>query len=54
VGLELRALQFAIDKNKLNASLGNDPVLGGSSNKFGIDAGAGVYFTTASSALVQQ
>ncbi|HMJ47676.1 MAG TPA: type IX secretion system membrane protein PorP/SprF [Ferruginibacter sp.] len=45
LGLELRALQFAVDKSKLSASLGNDPVLGGSSNKFGIDAGAGVYFT---------
>lgn len=45
LGLELRGLQYAIDKNKLSASLGNDPVLGGSSNKIGIDAGAGAYFT---------
>ena len=45
LGLELRALQFAIDKAKLATSLGNDPVLSGSSNKMGIDAGAGVYFT---------
>jgi len=45
LGLELRGLQYAIDKSKLNASLGNDPLLGGSSNKFGIDAGAGAYFT---------
>ena len=45
LGLELRALQFALDKNKLNASLGSDPVLAGSSNKLAIDAGAGVYFT---------
>ena len=45
LGLELRALQFAIDKGKLSGSLGNDPVLAGSSNKFGIDAGAGVYWT---------
>jgi type IX secretion system PorP/SprF family membrane protein len=45
LGLELRALQFAIDKSKLTAALGNDPVLSGSSNKVGIDAGAGVYFT---------
>ncbi len=45
LGLELRGLQFAIDKNKLNGSLGDDPVLGGSSNKLGIDAGAGAYFT---------
>jgi type IX secretion system PorP/SprF family membrane protein len=45
LGLELRALQFAIDKNKLSAALENDPVLAGSSNKLAIDAGAGVYFT---------
>jgi type IX secretion system PorP/SprF family membrane protein len=45
LGLELRALQFAIDKAKLATALGNDPVLAGSSNKMGIDAGAGVYFT---------
>ncbi|HRN92683.1 MAG TPA: PorP/SprF family type IX secretion system membrane protein [Ferruginibacter sp.] len=46
LGLELRALQFAIDKNKISGSLGNDPVLAGAENKLGIDAGAGVYFTT--------
>lgn len=45
IGIELRALQFAIDKNKLSASLGNDPILAGAENKFGIDAGAGVYYT---------
>src|SRR5688500_6518768 len=45
LGLELRALQYAIDKTKLSESLGDDPVLAGSSNKTGIDAGAGVYFT---------
>ncbi|HPH85815.1 MAG TPA: type IX secretion system membrane protein PorP/SprF [Ferruginibacter sp.] len=45
IGLELRALQFAIDKNKLSTSLGNDPVIGSAENKFGIDAGAGIYWT---------
>jgi type IX secretion system PorP/SprF family membrane protein len=45
LGLELRGLQYAIDKAKLSESLGNDPILGGASSKFGIDAGAGVYFT---------
>jgi type IX secretion system PorP/SprF family membrane protein len=45
LGLELRALQFAIDKAKLGSALGDDPVLAGASNKIGIDAGAGVYFT---------
>ncbi|MBS1734868.1 MAG: type IX secretion system membrane protein PorP/SprF [Bacteroidetes bacterium] len=46
VGLELRALQFAIDKGKLSDALGsNDPILGGKDKKLGIDAGAGVYWT---------
>lgn len=45
IGLELRGLQYAIDKTKLTEALGNDPVLGGSQNKFAIDAGAGVYWT---------
>ena len=45
LGLELRGLQYAVDKGKLAGSLGNDPVLGGSSEKIGIDAGAGAYYT---------
>ena len=45
LGLELRALQYAIDRTKLSEALGNDPVLNGSDNKTGIDAGAGVYYT---------
>ena len=46
MGIELRTLQFAIDKNKLNDALGNsDPVLGGSSNKIVFDAGTGIYWT---------
>jgi type IX secretion system PorP/SprF family membrane protein len=45
LGLELRALQFAIDRSKLTGSLGSDPVLAGAANKFGLDAGAGVYYT---------
>jgi type IX secretion system PorP/SprF family membrane protein len=45
IGIEARALQYAIDKGKLTEALGSDPVLGGSNNKFGIDAGAGLYFT---------
>lgn len=44
LGIELRGLQYAIDKAKLSV-LGNDPVLAGSSNKFGFDAGAGAYYT---------
>jgi type IX secretion system PorP/SprF family membrane protein len=45
LGLELRGLQYAIDKGKLTDALGSDPALGGSANKIGIDAGAGAYFT---------
>ena len=45
LGLELRALQFAIDRSKLTSSLGSDPVLAGAENKLGLDAGAGVYYT---------
>jgi type IX secretion system PorP/SprF family membrane protein len=45
LGLELRALQFAIDRSKLTGSLGSDPVLAGAENKLGLDAGAGVYYS---------
>lgn len=45
IGLELRLLQFAVDKSKLTEALGNDPVLAGASSKIAPDAGAGIYFT---------
>lgn len=45
IGLELRGLQYSIDKDKLTDALAGDPILGGSGSKFGIDAGAGLYFT---------
>ncbi len=45
LGLELRGLQYAIDKNKLSSALANDPALAGAENKVGIDAGAGAYYT---------
>jgi type IX secretion system PorP/SprF family membrane protein len=45
IGLEIRGLQYAIDKSKLSASLGNDPALAGAENKLAFDAGAGLYFT---------
>ncbi len=46
IGLELRGLQYAIDKTKLTDALGNnDPVLAGAESKFAFDAGAGVYWT---------
>jgi type IX secretion system PorP/SprF family membrane protein len=45
IGLELRGLQYAIDKTKLSDALGSDPVLAGAENKFAVDAGMGLYWT---------
>lgn len=45
LGLEVRGLQYAIDKSKLGGSLGSDPALAGAENKIAFDAGAGAYFT---------
>ncbi len=45
LGLELRGLQYAIDKLKISAALGSDPALAGKDKKLGIDAGAGIYYT---------
>ena len=45
LGIELRGLQYALDKGKILSALGNDPALGGASSKFGLDAGAGIYYT---------
>jgi type IX secretion system PorP/SprF family membrane protein len=45
LGIEGRFQQFSIDKDKLQGSLGYDPVLGGASNKFTGDAGFGVGYT---------
>jgi len=51
IGLELRGIQYAIDREKITASLGNDPLLGGEDNKFLFDAGAGVYWTNSKLSL---
>jgi len=45
LGLEGRFQQFAIDKAKLQVSLGNDPVLAGQDSRFKGDAGFGVAYT---------
>lgn len=45
IGLEARFQQFSIDKAKLSASLGNDPVLAGADSRFKGDAGFGVAYT---------
>ncbi len=45
LGIEGRFQQFSFDRAKLQASLGNDPVLGSASNKLTGDAGFGVSYT---------
>ncbi len=45
LGLETRLQQYAIDKGKLSATLGSDPVLGASDNRFKYDAGFGISYT---------
>jgi hypothetical protein len=46
IGIELRGMQYAINKAALTESLtSNDPLLMGASNKFVFDAGTGVYWT---------
>ena len=44
IGLELRALQFYYDMNKLSQYIPNDPILAGVSNKVTLDGGAGIYW----------
>lgn len=45
IGLEARFQQFSIDVAKLQASLGNDPVLAGADSRIKGDAGLGVAYT---------
>ena len=45
IGIESRLQQYALDKGKLTESLGNDPVLGASDNRFKYDAGFGISYT---------
>jgi len=45
VGLEARFQQFAIDKAMLIDALGNDPVMGGATNRFKGDAALGLAYT---------
>jgi type IX secretion system PorP/SprF family membrane protein len=44
VGIEARALQFAIDRAKLSATLGSDPALGNADTRMKFDAGLGVAY----------
>lgn len=45
IGLEARLQQFSFDKAKLQASLGNDPVLGTTDSRIKGDAGLGIAYT---------
>ncbi len=45
LGIEARGLQYSIDKAKLTESLGADPAIGGSDNRFKFDAGFGISYT---------
>src|SRR6476646_3822822 len=44
IGIEARGLQYSIDVNKLQATLGNDPVLSAGNNKYKFDAGFGIAY----------
>ncbi|MBL7745157.1 MAG: PorP/SprF family type IX secretion system membrane protein [Chitinophagaceae bacterium] len=46
LGIEARAQQYAIDRGKLSQTLGSDPALGSSDNKFKFDAGFGISYTS--------
>ncbi|MFT3908654.1 MAG: type IX secretion system membrane protein PorP/SprF [Ferruginibacter sp.] len=45
IGIEVKGLQYAIDRAKIESSIPNDPLLSGSDSKFLFDAGAGLYWT---------
>jgi type IX secretion system PorP/SprF family membrane protein len=44
LGIETRFQQYALNRSKLAETLGSDPVLGASDNRFKFDAGAGAAF----------
>ena len=44
LGIEARGLQYKIDYEKLQQTLGNDAVLGSNDNKFKFDAGFGIAY----------
>ena len=45
LGLEARGVQFTIDREKLTESLGADPALGNTDNRFKFDAGFGISYS---------
>lgn len=46
LGIESRIMQYNIDQAKLAATLGNDPVIGGSDSRMKFDAGFGMAYST--------
>jgi type IX secretion system PorP/SprF family membrane protein len=46
LGIESRFQQYALDKTKLTAALGNDPAIAGGDTRFKYDAGFGVAYIT--------
>ncbi len=44
LGIETKLQQYSLDKNKVSAALGSDPVLAGSDNKMKFDAGFGIAY----------
>lgn len=51
IGIENRLQQYSINKAKLAATLGNDPVLGASDNRFKYDAGFGLAYVSSTLTL---
>jgi type IX secretion system PorP/SprF family membrane protein len=45
LGIEAKGLQYSIDVDKLQQTLGTDPVLGSGDNKFKFDAGFGIAYS---------
>jgi len=45
IGIETRLFQFGIDKNKLAATLGSDPILSGAQTRTKFDAGLGFAYS---------
>jgi type IX secretion system PorP/SprF family membrane protein len=45
LGIEARGIQYALDRSKLEESIGGDPALGTSDSKFKFDAGFGIAYT---------
>jgi type IX secretion system PorP/SprF family membrane protein len=46
LGIEAKGQQYSIDRSKLSPTLGADPALGASDNKFNFDAGFGISYTS--------